>query len=134
SSYDFFVGQAEYISHPREYSWDIIIKTHGHLDSVLAIEKRLSKSFPLDRQYCYDERLSQTVRIQCAEYAEAYSRAMGSMVEDQMRASIHAIGSFWYTAWVNAGQPDLSNLQKTEYIPDVILPDSKVQARAHDNE
>ena len=27
-----------------------------------------------------------------------------------MRASIHAIGSLWYTAWVNAGQPDLRKL------------------------
>jgi hypothetical protein len=27
-----------------------------------------------------------------------------------MRQSIYAVASFWYTAWVNAGQPDLSKL------------------------
>lgn len=133
NSYDFFVGQAEYIENPREYIWNMVITAHSHLDSVLSIEKRLSKGFPLDRQYCYDERLSQTVRIQCAEYAEAYSNAMGSMVEDQMRASIHAIGSLWYTAWVNAGQPDLSEFKPQDYTPEEIMPDKQVQARQHDN-
>lgn len=28
-----------------------------------------------------------------------------------MRAAILAVGSFWMTAWVNAGQPDLDKLE-----------------------
>lgn len=32
------------------------------------------------------------------------------MIERRMRQSIFAIASFWYTAWVNAGQPDLKEL------------------------
>ncbi len=32
------------------------------------------------------------------------------MVERQMRSSIKMIGDFWYSAWVNAGQPDLKEL------------------------
>jgi hypothetical protein len=32
------------------------------------------------------------------------------MVEKQMKKAITATASFWYTAWVNAGKPDLSNL------------------------
>ena len=35
-----------------------------------------------------------------------------------MRQSIFAVASFWYTAWVNAGQPDL------ESITGIALPDS----------
>jgi hypothetical protein len=27
-----------------------------------------------------------------------------------MRNSVLDVGSFWYTAWVNAGQPDLNRL------------------------
>jgi hypothetical protein len=34
---------------------------------------------------------------------------MNDMVERRMRAAIHAVSSAWYTAWVDAGQPDLSN-------------------------
>jgi hypothetical protein len=31
------------------------------------------------------------------------------MVERRMRQSVYAVACFWYTAWVNAGQPNLSN-------------------------
>lgn len=134
TDYDFFVGTAQYIENPREYIWDIIIKSHSHLDSVLAIELRLSKEYEQDRQFCFDERLNQTIRIQCREYAAAYSRAMGTMVEDQMRGSVKAIGDFWFTAWVNAGQPDLNNLSKVKYVPEVVVPNNNVKARSHDNE
>jgi hypothetical protein len=33
------------------------------------------------------------------------------MVERRMRQSIYAVASFWYTAWVNAGQPSMKNLE-----------------------
>jgi hypothetical protein len=36
------------------------------------------------------------------------------MVEKQMKKAITATASFWYTAWVNAGKPDLSNLDAAE--------------------
>ncbi|MBK8081207.1 MAG: hypothetical protein IPK25_13565 [Saprospiraceae bacterium] len=55
------------------------------------------------------------------------------MVEDQMRSSILAIGSLWFTAWVNAGQPDLDSFEFVEYEPEPILPSKTVQARVHDN-
>lgn len=134
--YDFFVGKADYIDNPREYIWNVIIRAHGYLDSVLVVEKRLSKTFDLDQQFCFDERLGKTIRIQCPEYADAYTKAMGSMVEDQMRASIHAVGSLIYTAWVNAGQPEFENERElVEVKEEPIVPDAKIQAKArpHDN-
>jgi hypothetical protein len=134
SDYDFFVGKAEYIENTRDYIWNFIIKAHRNLDSVLIIEKRLSKTFDSDRQFCYDERLGQTIRIQCPEYAAAYTNAMGSMVEEQMRSSIHGIGSLIYTAWVNAGQPMISADDGVVQIErEVIKPDSKVKTRPHEN-
>lgn len=133
SEYDFFVGKADYIDNPREYFWNIIIKAHSHLDSVLLVEKRLSKTFDTDLQYCYDERLGQTIRIQCPEYTKAYTKALGSMVEEQMRASIHAIGSCIYTAWVDAGQPVITKDEKIQVTVEEIKPDINVKARAHDN-
>ena len=35
-----------------------------------------------------------------------------------MRQSIFAVASFWYTAWVNAGQPDLTKLTNKEFSAD----------------
>jgi hypothetical protein len=35
---------------------------------------------------------------------------MDGMVEKQMKKTIQAIGSSWFTAWVDAGQPNLNKL------------------------
>ena len=37
------------------------------------------------------------------------------MVERRMRLAIISVASFWYTAWVNAGQPDLTDLAKQKF-------------------
>lgn len=109
-TYDFFVGKAEYIETPPTYFWDVVLASHRLVDSVLAIEKHLSYTIPEDQQYCFEERLGRTIRTQCTEYAAAYQASMNGMVEQRMRESILSIGSSWYTAWVNAGQPDLNRL------------------------
>jgi len=33
---------------------------------------------------------------------------LDGMVERRMRSAIIAVGSFWYSAWVEAGKPDLN--------------------------
>lgn len=109
--YDFFVGKPVYIENPKEYFWDMVLESHELLDSVLLIEKELSQTFPEDKQYCYEERLGLTIRTQCEAYARAFHERMQGMVERRMRDAIHAIASSWYTAWVDAGQPDMHDLK-----------------------
>lgn len=118
NSYDFFVGKAQYITRQQKYFWDMVLESHGLLDSVLAIEKDLSVSFPQDRQYCFEERLDITIRTQCKEYCEAYHNRLKGQVEKRMRDAILAIGSSWFTAWVDAGQPDLKLLETS--IPSIV--------------
>ena len=36
------------------------------------------------------------------------------MVEERMTSSVYSLGSLWYTAWVDAGQPDLTDLGNEE--------------------
>ena len=50
------------------------------------------------------------MRQYSSDYTKAYNKRLNGMVERRMRQAIFAIASFWYTAWVNAGQPDLSSL------------------------
>ena len=109
ATYDFFVGRAEYITDVQEHYWDMVLTSHNYVDSVLAIEKRLSQTFPSDKQYCFENRLDMTIRTQCTAYAQAYSDALKGQVERRFRDAILALGSAWYTAWVDAGQPDLDN-------------------------
>ena len=48
---------------------------------------------------------------------------LNGMVERRMRQAISLVGSLWYTAWVNAGQPDLETLGNKE-----ILDSLKIQS------
>jgi hypothetical protein len=50
------------------------------------------------------------MQVYSREYSAEYQKRLGGQIERRMRASVHAIGSLWYTAWVNAGQPDLRQL------------------------
>ena len=46
-------------------------------------------------------------KMACEEYAKLYHEKLNGQVESRFRAAIKAVGNAWYTAWVDAGQPDL---------------------------
>lgn len=103
--FDMVVGTATYIDDPVTYFWDLVLSSHKEVDKVLGLEKELSKTYPSDKQFCFEERQNQNIRTQCAAYASAYNLAMNNMVEDRFRIAVKAVGDVWYTAWVDAGQP-----------------------------
>lgn len=133
-SYDFFVGLAEYVDRPGDFFWNMVLDSHALLDSVLIIEKELSQTYPEDKQYCFEERLGRTIRTQCTEYAEAYHNRMNGMVETRFRDAIHAIGCSWYTAWVDAGQPDLDQFQKEALTRKQIKEEEELEAKYRNGE
>ncbi len=116
--YDYFVGKAESIRDKNDYFWTAVLDSHKLLDSVLLIEKRLSQTIPPDQQFCFEERLGRSIRTQCEDYAKVYEQAMDGMVETRMQDAILAIGSSWFTAWVDAGQPYLNALLDTQATED----------------
>ena len=122
--YDYFVGPAEYIQEPASYFWEVVLASHMLLDSVLAIEKTLSHTYPSDRQFCYEERSGLTIRTQCPTYAQTYHDRLDGQVETRMRASIRAIGSAWYTAWVDAGSPNLGKWKDEAFVEEVAETDT----------
>jgi hypothetical protein len=112
--YDFFVGQAVYLSNPQLEAWKAIESSHLALDSVLRYEKELAAKFG-DKKYSFETKGKQTVKVYSRGYSRAYHEVLSGMVERQMRTCIRRIGSFWYTAWIDAGQPDIKFL--IDYTP-----------------
>jgi hypothetical protein len=110
SNYDFLVGKAEYIGNIQEKAWELIRITHAQLDTVFMVEEYMRANFPQDRMYAFESRGYQTMKQFSTEYSAEFSKRMNNMVERNLRRAIVAVGSFWYTCWVNAGQPDLSGL------------------------
>jgi hypothetical protein len=110
-SYDYFTGRAKYIERPIDAAWQAVKESFAAKDSVLQFEAELNKRFPGDRKYAYENRGNTTVKVYSVEYTAEYDKMLNGMVERRMRASIIMTGSLWYTAWVDAGQPDLSKLE-----------------------
>lgn len=108
--FDFFIGKASYIDNPGSFIWSRVLESARAADSVLALEKKLTAQFPSGQKYAFEERNGKIVRQYSARFTEAFNDNLNGMVERRMRQSIYAVASFWLTAWVNAGQPDLSGL------------------------
>ncbi len=113
-NYDYFLGRAVYIENPQKYIWQVVRESHAAVDSVLGFEADLNRVFPKDQKYVVEQRGTATVTVYSQEYTEAYEKMLSGMVERRMRASIISTGSFWYTAWVNAGKPDLNKMKTFE--------------------
>jgi len=110
-NYDYFVGKATYVKSVLDYTWEAVEASHNALDSVLRMEKEITLTFPSDRKYAYEQRGNTTVQVYSKEFCSAYHAQLNGMVERRLRAAVIAVGSIWYTAWVDAGQPDLRSLQ-----------------------
>jgi hypothetical protein len=110
SEYDFFVGQAIYLESTQRAAWQAVIGANNALDSVFRFERELAQQFAEDKKYTFEEKGGNTIRTYSQAFSRAYSRLLNGQVERQMRASIKMVGDFWYTCWVDAGQPDLNRL------------------------
>ncbi len=108
--YDFYVGRAEYINSPLNYIWDRVQESFAAVDSVLHFEKDLNNSFSDDKKYSFESRGQANMKVYSEEYSREYSNMLDGQVERRMKSAVFSTGSYWYTAWVDAGQPDLNKL------------------------
>lgn len=109
-NYDLLTGQATYIERPLDFIWDRVEESHAAVDSVLRFERELNAEWPEDQKYAYEERGVTLVRTYSEGYSREYHLRLNGQVERRMKQAVRSLGSLWYTAWVNAGQPDLTGL------------------------
>lgn len=112
--YNFKTEKAKFIADIPAETWRIIAQSHSLETPLLAIEKQNRDQFNKDNLYKKDASgkniLSYNQPVFSDEYAKQFNTALNGMVEQQLRLSIQDIANYWYTAWVNAGSPDISSL------------------------
>jgi len=114
-NFNYFIGKAEYIKDPGDFIWKRVLESGHEADSVLSFERKLSAKFPPDKKYAFEKRNNEMIHQYSSTYTIAYNKMLNGMVERRMRQSVFAVASFWFTAWVNAGQPDLSTISKQKF-------------------
>jgi len=129
--YNFYVKDVRYIKNIEKAAWDLMDSTYSLAEPMLAIEKKLKDDSPEDKQYeMVDGKPLKTEFgsvVHTYNYSHVYHELLDGMVERQMKRAIELTACLWYTAWVNAGRPDLSDLDpefleernKTDYKEDI---------------
>lgn len=82
---------ASKIEDPTEYAFQSVIESNTWVDQILLGDWR-ARSGLSD----YHE-----------EYFDRFNTAVGYIAARELNSAAHDVGSYWYTAWLNAGRPPL---------------------------
>lgn len=107
TDYDYFLGRCRYVDNIQPFIWNTVMQSYAALDSVLAFEKKLTEAIESDEKYSFEMRGSTTVQVYSFDFSKQYHLLLNGQVERRLQASIIDVASIWYTAWVDAGMPEL---------------------------
>lgn len=110
-SYSLQVERPQLIGDIEAEVWQMVFRSHGAVDSVFEAERSLTVAWGERSSHAYVERGRTLQKLRSPEFAKAFSERLDGQVERQMQHSVHAIASLWWSAWVEAGEPDLAPLQ-----------------------
>lgn len=100
--------KATYLKDPALSIWQAVRKANSLLPAMLAIEKEVSIQFTPETKYQIKMWYGKETKAYTKEFAAAYAQGLGPTINAQLIASANLITDFWYTAWVNAGKPNLA--------------------------
>ncbi|MCX6205168.1 MAG: zinc dependent phospholipase C family protein [Bacteroidetes bacterium] len=102
--------QATYLEHPEQAIWSAIRVSAALVPVMLQQEIVVTKSFTEEQKYRTQMRRGKPSKSYTSEFAKAYAVALKSSINDQLISSANLIADFYYTAWVDAGKPNLQDL------------------------
>jgi hypothetical protein len=114
-SYNLYTGEARYIKDIVAETWAMIDSAHRLASRIYALDKELAATMSKGDVFVLDSAGNVVLNqykdpVHTRGYAKLYHARLEGMIEAQLRGAIAETSSFWYTAWVNAGKPDLSGL------------------------
>jgi hypothetical protein len=101
-----------YLKNPEQAIWDALRSSHILVNDLLKKEAITARDFPGDKKYRIQLRNGKTIKSYNSEFAKAYYQRIGKSVNVQMLLSVNLVADFWYTCWVDAGEPALEILME----------------------
>jgi hypothetical protein len=102
--------KARYLRNPEDAIWKAVRHSFTLVPGVLDTERQVSTSFSDTTKYHYQTRNGREQRYYTREFALAYAKRLEPTINQQALHSANLVADFWYTAWVDAGKPDLQKL------------------------
>ncbi len=90
---NFFISRPEAaakIDDPTEYAFDICLEAHTRVEQIILADRQ-----SLEGLRGYDD-----------DYFDRFYTHIGSTAMQEISQAAHDTGSYWYSAWLNAGRPE----------------------------
>lgn len=113
------------IKNIEKQTWEIIKATAKLVPSVIETEKQLSADFSPDQKYKYQERNGKQERKYSGAFIKAYWQKLNSQINTQLLKSAEMTSRYWFTAYEEAGKPNLESLYDDKDKLKVKLADEK---------
>lgn len=101
--------KATYLKNPAQALWKNIRHANSLLPEMFEKEKQVSLKFTPETKYKMQMSYGRETKMYTKEFALAYATELGPTVNAQLIEASNMIADFWFTAWVNAGKPDLGS-------------------------
>lgn len=98
---------ALYLDHPLESAFETILESSLEADSVLSADKKAQESLPEKDRFVVRKQGNRVVYEYTDNYYGQFNTLLNGMIERRMNDAAQKVASYWYTAWVNAGKPEL---------------------------
>lgn len=98
---------ATYIKNLDAVIWKTVRQSHALVDNLLLHERAISKTMSEEQKYRTQIRRGKEVKSYTTAFAKAYHAALKNSINQQLILSSEMIANCWFTAWVNAGKPNL---------------------------
>ena len=102
--------KAKYLKHPEKEIWKAVRRAAKLVPDVLNLEREVSQSFSDSTKFRVQKRNGRDVKSYSTAFARAYGARIQAGVNEQAKYAANLVADFWYTAWVDAGRPDLSGM------------------------
>lgn len=113
SNYLLLTETGHFLEQPADSIWNSVSQSHALLPTVLQTEKTLTQKWPQTNKYELSTDLHGKTKKQIhPQFVKSYETQLNHMVEIRMKQAIVAVASYWYTAWILAGQPNLDEISQ----------------------
>jgi hypothetical protein len=109
--YPIFVSDVMFLPNFNLEIWKSVEESFSLVTKVLLFERLSKKEIPENEHYEYVQKGSQVIKRESTQLIRNYEQKMDDMVLLRIKKSIQMVASFWYTAYLMAGEPDLSEIE-----------------------
>jgi hypothetical protein len=108
---------ARYLKNPAKEIMKGVMQANELVANAFAKEKEVTKQFTDSQKYRIQVRRGKEYKSYTSDFAKAYAASLKKSINKQLLRSADMIADFWYTSWVDAGRPILTNLQSKNFTP-----------------